>query len=127
MTSYYSLFLLLFSVIMYGQQESFVVSLQAGDVFDQGSMTTKFIKVVSDSRCPKNVQCIWAGKAEVLLGIYKEGKEIDQKVVTISSVSLQPSLVYASDVMALSVLNLAPYPVSGNLIKPEDYVLELLF
>lgn len=34
-----------------------------------GKFTVKFIEVVEDSRCPPDVQCIWAGNAKVKLSI----------------------------------------------------------
>lgn len=36
-----------------------------------GKFTVKFIEVVEDSRCPPDVNCVWAGNAKVRISIAK--------------------------------------------------------
>ena len=46
-----------------GDQAPASVVLAAGESADLGSgRTLKFARVQNDSRCPKNVQCVWAGE-----------------------------------------------------------------
>jgi len=33
----------------------------------------KIKEIISDSRCPIGVNCVWAGEVELVLSIYKEG------------------------------------------------------
>lgn len=36
-------------------------------------LSLTFEQVLEDSRCPKGVQCIWAGRVRILLGIEQDG------------------------------------------------------
>jgi hypothetical protein len=42
--------------------------LKAGQVvpFDGGRLRVRFVSVAADSRCPEDVDCVWAGDAEVV-------------------------------------------------------------
>jgi len=64
----YSL-VLLFSLIMgslYAQENDSIVKFSAemdlGELFSFENKSIQFKKVISDSRCPKEVTCIWAGE-----------------------------------------------------------------
>ena len=75
------LFLLLFTTVVSAQDSTLVksetpkmlIGLAEGNSYTHELVTVKFIKVIQDSRCPKNVMCIRAGETEVLIGIYKNG------------------------------------------------------
>jgi hypothetical protein len=41
--------------------------LQPGEFFSFGRNSLHFKEVISDSRCPKDVTCIWAGEAKILV------------------------------------------------------------
>jgi hypothetical protein len=45
--------------------------LKAGRVLtlDGGGLRVRFLRVSSDSRCPADVDCVWAGNAEVLFEV----------------------------------------------------------
>jgi hypothetical protein len=47
------------------------VKIDLGDTVDGGSEDLRigFLDVTEDSRCPANVVCVWAGRANVLLGV----------------------------------------------------------
>lgn len=88
----------------------------------------KFIKVISDSRCPKDVTCVCTGKAEILVSILKQGKVLEQKTITITPyVNLKkPTVVDESSAKySIEGVDLLPYLVSTSKSKPEDYVLQL--
>lgn len=38
---------------------------------DRGRLTIKFVSIVDDSRCPLNVQCVWAGNAKITIAVSK--------------------------------------------------------
>lgn len=85
-------------------------------------LTVKFNGVLSDSRCPSDVSCFWAGNAEVQLILSKAGFATDTVVVN-TGVSPQ-SVTYNGYTVALQ--GLAPTPVSTSTIAPGDYVATLL-
>lgn len=53
------------------QSDSVEVKIDLGDTVDGGSEDLRigFLDVTEDSRCPANVVCVWAGRANVLLGV----------------------------------------------------------
>ena len=90
----------------------------------------KFKKVVSDSRCPKNVMCIRAGEARVLLSIYKEGKFIEDQEITIDAsgfVMDENNLAFNGKDFKIYGMTLRPYPKGTNSNKSENYELEIVF
>ena len=74
----------------------------------------KFIRVVSDSRCPEGVQCFWAGavSVEILL----------DKSVSLVIPSMDNPTIYKG--YKIVVTNAMPYPKSGISIKERDYKVE---
>lgn len=45
----------------------------------------KLKNVLSDSRCPQETTCVWAGEVSVLVQVYKDKKFIEEKTVTFNS------------------------------------------
>ncbi len=105
-----------------------VSRLEFGKVLQVDDVELKFVEVLSDSRCPKNVTCIWAGEAVVLVDVYKNGKKLEQKKLTFnpsSQLQNQFANLFASENLNISAYNVSPYPVYKEKIKPEDYYIQL--
>ena len=121
MKNIYSLFLLLFfAASLHGQETdpqnktaSKTEKLKVGEVLTFGDTSVQFIKVISDSRCPKNVECIWQGEAKVLLGMIVEGRKISEVEVVIASGD-QSFPVLQEQGLLLNVYGLSPYPEVGR-------------
>ena len=76
-----------------------------------------FGQVLSDSRCPVDVNCVWAGNAEVELGIRAGmGPTIPLRLNT----TLDPRSAEQLG-LRVTLLELKPAPRAGKTIKPEDY------
>jgi len=91
-------------------------------------ITLEFKEVVSDSRCPKNVSCIWAGEAVVLIDVIKDGKKVEQKKLVFNTASQYKTELlnlFSSEELDITAYSISPYPVSGSKIKAEDYVISL--
>jgi hypothetical protein len=87
----------------------------------------KFEEVVSDSRCPKDVQCVWAGEAKVLIEIYQNGN-IDKKEIKIDINGVlddTSNLVYSSNDIKVYATGLYPYPITSKKGDLEMYYLEI--
>ena len=84
-----------------------VVAVKAG-------IQVQFVSIVEDSRCPRDVTCVWAGetKARVLVRIDKQTPTSHDIVVG------QPISIGA---YRISVVAVQPHPVSAAKIKPNDY------
>ena len=90
----------------------------------------QFKKLISDSRCPKDVMCIRAGEAKVLLSIYKKGEFIQDKQVTIDAsgyVMEENNLVFNAEDFKIYGMTLNPYPKTTDGIPEKDYKLEIVF
>lgn len=93
--------------------------LEVGQEFLFGGTEVRFLEVISDSRCPRQVTCIWPGEAKVLFGIKLNGKYFEKEVV-VSGTGAELQL--ANDFL-MQVSHLRPYPETGKGIAPEDYSL----
>lgn len=122
--------ILLFSPLMFpqGAQSKMVEktlteidSLQLGEELLHGDISVKFIRVISDSRCPKSVACIWEGEAEILLGI-TFNRNYFEKHLTVTGSTSEVLEIRNSQI---SVLYLNPYPVRPKKINPTEYFLGL--
>lgn len=105
-----------------------VTKLQLGKLMHFEDIDIKFVEVVTDSRCPKGVSCVWAGEAKVLVDIYKAGKKIDQKEIVFNTSNQfvdKLANIFASETLNISGYTLSPYPEYGKKIKTEDYYLQL--
>lgn len=79
-----------------------------------------FERVASDSRCPMDALCVWAGDAIVVLTISGDGQPAARELHTIAGSSEASYSGYM-----IKLISLAPYPRSDRQIRPEDYVATL--
>lgn len=93
-----------------------------------------FVKVLSDSRCPINARCIWAGDAEVLLrvqvGLQKARfvtlhTYLDPKYAVVSA--LPAGVIGIPKSYIVRLMNLTPQPFAGRPTRQRDYCLTLGF
>ncbi len=106
-----------------------VSKLQLGKLMHFDTVDIKFVEVVTDSRCPKNVNCVWAGEATVLVDVFKNGEKIGQKKLTFDSSSKlkdQFANIFASEGLNVTGHDLSPYPVYGKKLEKEDYYIQLI-
>ncbi len=77
---------------------------------------------VNDSRCPKGVQCIWEGKADVTLDVSVKQENIQFGLSTYVKSSID-TLGYK-----FTLLEVSPYPDVTKEVKLKDYfvLLEVL-
>lgn len=102
-----------------------ICKIKLGKTADFGDYSVKFIRVISDSRCPKNVTCVWAGEAKILVEIYKAGKSVGSKEVVIGPTAKKAALVALKN-KTIKVYGLSPYPVDRTQIEKEKYILNLV-
>jgi hypothetical protein len=68
---------------------------------------------INDSRCPKNVTCVWAGNGAVKLDVSLNGRNSETITLnTAKTATLPGEQVYGSYTISLWALN--PYPVTGR-------------
>src|SRR5688500_11058174 len=47
-----------------------------------GRITVKFLELIEDSRCPADVNCVWAGVARIKVQLRKNGKSAEVELNT---------------------------------------------
>jgi hypothetical protein len=76
------------------------------------------ITEINDSRCPSDVQCIWAGKADVKI-------KVESPVFGVITLSTLDKLVDTIGNYSFTLVDVAPYPISTKTIKLEEYKVTL--
>ena len=84
----------------------------------KNKLTVKFIQVLDDSRCPEDVNCVWAGNAKVQIKIRKGNGA--WKTLEVNS-SLAPQTVEFGG-YEIKLVNLTPTPRSNIRINRNGYV-----
>lgn len=90
----------------------------------------KISKILSDSRCPEGVTCVWAGEVELVLSIYKEGVFYKDEALIISfknfpeNKSILENYTSNKKIKSIEVL---PIKKQGIVINIEDYSLKIIF
>lgn len=123
--------LVLFSTISFSQETPIqspriVVKVPLGESITLEGHTVKFIKVLEDSRCPKNTNCIWAGRAKVLVEVLSEETETIQKELIFGKVNPGESddlTLFSSNEKNINAIVLDPYPSSEDTADSKKYVL----
>ena len=77
----------------------------------------KFIEFIEDSRCPVDVECIWAGNAKIKVRITSRGVS---RVLTLDTLGSEKATVAHGYTFRLT--GLTPVPRSNVRIDPSGYV-----
>lgn len=119
--------IMLFSVLAKAQDTTtvtapiIVVKAYQGTTIPVKNMGVQLLKVIEDSRCPKGVDCVWAGNAKVLVQIIDSAGKKTQKEIVFSGGTIAP--LYTEDGIEIILRGLAPYPNASSKINPKDYYL----
>lgn len=93
---------------------SFALALNQSTVVEGRNVTVRFDAVPSDSRCPVEVSCVWAGMAAVVLAV--GGADLPPTTVTLDTLGTTGQ----AEGLRFSLVKLNP-PPSINVPSP-DYV-----
>jgi hypothetical protein len=119
------LFFLFTATIGYSQEKpievpKIIVKIAIGETATFKKAIVKFLKVVEDSRCPADVNCIWEGQATVLVEVTEVGKETTQ--VELGFGKIKNVSLFSSEGYSLEGISLNPYP-SANTSEKIEYSL----
>ena len=85
-----SIYILLFfsSIVAISQERipaspQIVIKIAFGETVTAGNVILKFVEVLEDSRCPKDIVCVWAGRAKVKVAISGEHIYLKELELTI--------------------------------------------
>jgi hypothetical protein len=102
--------------------------LKAGRVvaLDGGRLRVRLVRVESDSRCPADVDCVWAGNAEVLFEVGARGGAGKTTLTLNTNASPERPGEGRYGRYTLKLVGLAPRPRSTAKIAPGQYTATLL-
>lgn len=93
--------------------------------FDGGRLRIRFVRVASDSRCPADVECVWAGNAEVLLELRLKGRRGAKTLRLNTNASPERPNEAGYGRYNLKLSGLAPQRRSNQEIRPGRYTATL--
>ncbi|CAN5338950.1 hypothetical protein BH23BAC2_BH23BAC2_16510 [soil metagenome] len=102
--------------------------LQQGELMIFGNKGIKFKEVLSDSRCPAKVTCIWAGEATILLEIFENGNFLRETEYTLNGGNNSLDFSEENILYHLSGMTLTPYPTveAKNKAVIPNYHLQIM-
>lgn len=90
-------------------------------------MEIAFMHVNADSRCPSDVQCIWAGQVVLAMEFKQGGELIDEFELVFGDLREEgDSPGWEHDGFVIMLMDVSPYPESTEAIEQEDYRIELV-
>jgi hypothetical protein len=101
--------------------EPFTLALGETVSIANTAWSLSFDAVTEDSRCPVNVECVWAGQAVLHLTAARPG-ETEALTLTLGSETMVPEPIGDTGVF-LTVSDLQPYPVAGTPIPQRAYAI----
>ncbi len=89
-----------------------------------------FKELVSDSRCPEGVTCIWAGEASVVVSVYKDSKLVEDHTMVFSMKNEEENKQWFSKYLPEKQKNIKnfsvfPYPKEGVQVNPKNYYVKI--
>ncbi|MCC7371527.1 MAG: hypothetical protein IT306_24115 [Chloroflexi bacterium] len=87
--------------------------LRVGDsaTLDDGALVVTLLAITEDSRCPKDVLCVWSGRAVVALHVELDGADRGDVAATLMPGRQGPSALDARvDRYTLELADVQPYP-----------------
>jgi hypothetical protein len=116
--------------VKFAPNESFTLNHGATACLKNGDFTIQFVEVSGDSRCPTGVQCIWAGRADVVLSLATgvETQAVKTQTVTLASGDMSQGGAGEATFEGYTVRleNVEPYPQEGKVIEQKDYQVKLV-
>lgn len=113
-----------------GTSPAELVSLQRNQSARLSSDVTVRIDSIMDSRCPINVNCIWAGQASVALTLSKENATAATHLILGASTAAgkradSTTVLLASQTYIVILRNVTPYPGTGTTGQMQQAVVQV--
>lgn len=104
--------------------ESAKVTIALGKCQKMDGVKITFLEVLEDSRCPKDVDCVWAGQAKINIRIKENGKASFEKEILFDG-SGKEIVIHTSETAVIKAIGLSPYPMTSMQKKDRVYYLEV--
>lgn len=96
-------------------QDSAPIALGETVTFESFGASVTYLALLSDSRCPTGVTCVWEGDAEVEVRVATSGGT----VVGVLHTTLEPRRLVVGSVV-VELIDVTPYPQEGVVVDPSD-------
>lgn len=118
MRKLFCLELFFYSLTIVAQEESIktpqiAIKIALGEVVEFEGISIKFVEVLEDSRCPKSVQCILAGRARVKVLVTEIGESTLEKELIFGAIKENESrdrILCKRTELVIEAIRLVPYP-----------------
>ena len=117
MTRFICLLLFFSTTMVVAQDETtttpqIVIKVSLGETVNMGDIILEFVEVLEDSRCPKDVDCVWAGQARVKVVVSGDGIIKEQLDLVIGKKN--EYVIGSVNGFAIKAVGLIPYPSTKN-------------
>ena len=136
MKKYLLLFLLMLGTITFAQNTK-TENVQSLKITQKKCLKKKGFnlvlkELVSDSRCPEGVTCIWAGEASVVVSVYKDSKLVEDHTMVFSMKNEEENKQWFSKYLPEKQKNIKnfsvfPYPKEGVQVNPKNYYVKIRY
>lgn len=111
------------NVINSSLEQEVTIKLGQNIFLSQEDLHIEFVSILSDSRCPLDVSCIWEGNAKIEIKINKTNFKSTSIKLNTSSRFLNEGSYFNYKV---KLIDLKPYPRTDIIIKENDYSVTLV-
>ena len=86
----------------------------------------RFVRVTTDSRCPEEVDCVWAGNAEVLVEVSATNRRVSKTLKLNTNASPERPAEDKYRTYTVKLVELKPYPRTTRKMRQGEYTATLL-
>ena len=95
-------------------------------------LTLVLKEVVSDSRCPVGLNCIWAGEATAIISLYKDAKLVEDNTMVFSMKNQEENKLWFCKYLPdnqknLKSVQVLPYPSKDTPIDKKKYFVKVSY
>lgn len=128
------LFLVLFNMLAFAQntpkENIKYVKITQKKCLKKSGYQIVLKEVVSDSRCPEGVTCVWAGEASAIVSVYKDSKLVEDNTIVFSMKNMEENKKWFSKYLPekqrkIKTIGVFPYPKQGVVVNKKDYYIKI--
>lgn len=105
--------------------QNFVLRVGQEATVAEQKLNVKFVSVPEDSRCPKGVNCIWAGNVRVMLHVSKAKSKPSKVELSLNPRDFPDGEAANYGDYKLKLVKVDPYPVQDQQLSAGDYTVTL--
>lgn len=121
-----------FSFSQIAEEKVSIAKITQKKCFKKKGFTLVLKEVVSDSRCPEGLNCIWAGEVTVVLSVYKDSKLVEDNTMVFSTKNQEENKLWFCKYLPdnqknLKSVQVLPYPNKDTPIDKKKYFIKVSY